>query len=175
MTEGRVPEFSDVEKQVREAWTRNKARELATQEAEKLVDQAASKSLKEAAAERADKVFETDRFTWLTSNLPPQMAAFGAQPRLSKVPGIDGAGNEFMSGVFSLDKGEAGVVTNTSKSEVYVVKVIDESSETDLRTDFIADVPTTEIQLAYSATNQVFRQRLDELQQEMELVFVGVQ
>ena len=172
--EGRLPEFDEVKEQVTQAWIESKARDIAQAEAEKLATQArGADSLKTTVgASNADKVTETGRFTWLTTNMPTGMM-FGARPRLTEVPGVEGVDAQFMKSVFDLQKGEAGVASNAAQDVVYVVKMIDESTTTEMRDDFVADFPMMEMQIASSQGYRLMQERMGELEEEMGVTFMG--
>lgn len=172
--EGKLPEFDEVEEQVTEAWSEGKAREIAKAEAEKLAARAKDDaSLKATVGDaNAKKVSETGSFTWLTTNMPSGMM-FGARPRLTEVPGVDGTDARFMRSVFELQEGDAGVATNASQDTVYVVKMIDESSTKELREDLIADFPMMQMQIASAQGYQLLQQRMNELETEMGVTYMG--
>ncbi len=125
-TAARVPKFEDpgVREQVLQAWKMIEARKLALEAAQALADDAAKadKPLKQAFAERSDlPIIAPPPFTWVTfGNVPLGSAPSAA--RLSDVPGIEHAGEEFMRTVFRLEPGQVGVAMNAPQTIAYVVQ-----------------------------------------------------
>lgn len=126
--------LDDVKTQVVEAWKRNKAFELAVEDAKKLADKAkTAKSLGEVVD--AAKVVTPPPFSWMTSG---SVAMGFGDPELSSVAGIELAGQEFMKAVFALKPGEAGVAPNQAHSTVYVVRVVGQDPTDEvLRSQFL--------------------------------------
>ena len=126
-TKERVPSFDDpgVREQVLAVWKMVKARDLATEEAKKLAEEArkAGKSLKEVFGDRPDLPVTTpEPFSWLTFGQVPLGSAPEAV-RLSEVAGIDMPGREFMQTVFGLKASEIGVAKNAPETVAYVVQL----------------------------------------------------
>lgn len=143
-TPERVPEFDEpgVRQQVLDAWKLVPARDLATQEAERLAAEArkAGRPLAQAFAGRKElQVLSPSPFTWLTfGNVPVWFRM--RPPQYSEVTGISGAGTDFMRSVFALKAGEVGLATDQPKSTVYLVHLADYSpSESVLWDMFVAD------------------------------------
>jgi hypothetical protein len=135
-----VPEFKDVQDQVRLSWKMLKARTLAAAKAQDYADQVNQqhKTLKEAFQFLPGViVHEIDSFTWLSRSTPmnpAQQGSFG----YTQLKGIDYAAQEFMQTVFSLEKGKAGVTMNQPKTVAYAVQLEDlQPSETVFRQQFV--------------------------------------
>jgi hypothetical protein len=126
------PSFEQARQQVKEAWKRQKAFELALAEAQKQADKAkGAASLGEVVSDPA-RVVTPPPFSWLTTG----SLAFGFnEPQLSSVPGIDLAGQEFMRAVFSLHPGEVGVAPNQAHTKVYLVRVVSQQPEESMLRD----------------------------------------
>jgi hypothetical protein len=117
-----IPKFTDkdVQAAIVAAWKRNKAFELAKQEAADLAAKAKGKELKEVVSD-ASKIITPPLFSWMTVGA---VAAGAGEPRLSQVPGIELAGPEFMEALCNLPVGEAAAAANFNQTVVYVAKVI---------------------------------------------------
>ncbi len=122
----RVPELDEIRSLVTRTWKLTQARELLQKKAQLLVEKAraANKPLKELFADDKNlKVLEPPTFSWLNRG-PAGGFNQQAAPRLSEVEGVVDGGDEFMRGVFALQKdGEVGVTMNRPKSIAYVVRV----------------------------------------------------
>jgi hypothetical protein len=118
-----------------EFWKKQQAFDLAKAEAQKLADKAkAAPALSEAVPD-ASKVVTTPLFSWVTAG---GMGMGMGQPELSRVPGIDLAGQEFMEGVFALEPSQAGIAPNQAHSKVYVVRVTTQNpGDEELRSRFL--------------------------------------
>ena len=81
------------------------------------------------------KVTDTGEFTWMTYGAT--RTGVGA-PRISMVPGVEYAGQQFMKDVSTLESGETVVTVNQPENKVYVVymKAVTTSDE-DLRQMFL--------------------------------------
>ena len=130
--EEREPDFEDpqVRQEVLRQWKLVQARALATQEAEKLAEEArkSGKTFKEFFAGRQDaQVIEAGPFTWLTyGDLPPMYWLQSQQPpRISEVEGVGSAGPDFMRTVFRLEAGGIGVAMNHPQTSAYVVRAVE--------------------------------------------------
>lgn len=135
-----VPKLADVKADVIKAWKTEKARPLALKRAEELAAKAASASSLEAGLAGVPGVEPklTGSFTWMTQGSIPQFTA-QVPPRLSEVPNVTDAGNEFMRKVFSLSEGQTGVAFNRPEDTAYVIRALQfEPSTFDLRTSFLA-------------------------------------
>jgi hypothetical protein len=163
-----VPEkdvkLADVREQVIAAWKKNKAFELAKEEAQALADKAQGvKSLQEVLPEGA-KVLTPAPFTWMTTG----SLAFGfGQPSLSAVDGIENVGDDFMRGVFSLSPGEAGIAPNAPHTRVYVVRVIAQSPTDDLLREQFLESGLDGMSIANREVFEVFVQWFDDLEKRM--------
>ncbi len=140
----RVPEFDEpgVRERVLEGWKLFHARDLATQEAERLAAEArkAGKPLAEAFAGQKDvRVLTPPPFTWLTfGNLPVWFRV--RPPQYSEVVGIPGAGEDFMRAIFALKPNEIGLAPDRAKATIYVVRLVEYSPSDSVLWDmFVAD------------------------------------
>lgn len=124
--EAKIPTLDDVREEVLLSWKQREARKLARQHAEGLADIAREPqftSLAQAFSDKSEiKVVDTGSFSWLTAGDVP-MNFGGNQLRLSEIPGVQGIGNDFMRGVFSLDPQSVGVFFNEPETAAYVVRV----------------------------------------------------
>jgi hypothetical protein len=171
-----VPTWDEpgVREQVLRAWQLLQARELATQQAERLADLArkspkARKSLKDVTAGSKEySVISPDPFTWMTFG--ETLLLGNRPPRLSAVKGVERLGMDFMRSVFALAPGEIGLAWNHPKSIIYVVHQVEYTPpEADLWKQFLnmrADF--------YLATGQydgiaIYQAWLKGLQQEADL------
>ena len=128
-----TPTFEEAREDVVAAWKRQKAYEIARQEAEELAKKAEkAESLKDVTDPNV--VITPPAFSWLSMGSVP----FGMnRPELSIVPGIELAGQEFMKDVFSISEGGAGTAVNQPHSRVYAVKVLKfEPKQEELRDRF---------------------------------------
>jgi len=118
-----------------EFWKKQQAFGLAKAEAQKLADKAKNAPALNEAVPDASKVITTPLFSWVTAG---GMGMGMGQPELSRVPGIDLAGQEFMEGVFALDPSQTGVAPNQAHSKVYVVRVTTQNpGDDELRSRFL--------------------------------------
>ncbi|MDD3470769.1 MAG: hypothetical protein PHE53_12445, partial [Thermoguttaceae bacterium] len=115
-----------VQETVTTAWKQIQSRELAEQEAAKLVKQVqdAKQPLRTVLADR--ELILPAPFAWMT-----QTNQY-SQPYLTQVEGIDRGGETFMKSVFSLKAGETGTAWNQAKTVLYVVNVEELSPGDDL-------------------------------------------
>jgi hypothetical protein len=119
-------ETTEIHRRVLHEWKMTQARSLARDAAAILATKSAKsgKPLKEAlASETGVSVIEAGPFSWLThGSVSPRM--FNAPPpRLSQVPGVNMAGEDFMETVFSMEPGEVKVAMNQPKTAAYVIQV----------------------------------------------------
>jgi hypothetical protein len=128
-----------------QAWTRQKAADLALKNAETLAKKAqeAKRPLSEAFAENPSvQLTRTDPFSRLTAG---DVTIVGGRPqqqpfRLSQPDGIVAAGPEFMDKVFELKDGEVGAVLNHDHSIAYVVRVAEHQLPPDeLRSAYLSE------------------------------------
>jgi len=131
----RVLKFTDpgVRDQVLRAWKLVQARGPALKAAKALAEEArqSGKPLAETFAGQADRnVVAPPPFSWITfGNVPTGSAPEAA--RLSTVPGVELAGEEFMKTVFGLEPGGIGAAMNAPETVAYVVRVIEFAPPTD--------------------------------------------
>jgi len=125
--------LADARKHVIDFWKRQKAFELAMVDAQKMADKAkAAPSLREVVAD-SGIVITSPPFSWMSTG----SLGFG-QPELSRVPGIDLAGQDFMQAVFSQKVNGAGAAPNQPHTRVYVVRVLSEQPDEErLRSQFL--------------------------------------
>lgn len=128
-----VVPYDKARPKVVEAWIKQRSVEAARKDAEALAAKAAkAASLKEVLTEdQAKKVMEPSPFTWLTRSDFPII--YGGRPRLTEVPGVPLAGEEFMQAVFGLKVGETGVAINQPHTTVHVVRIVAEEPSLDIR------------------------------------------
>ncbi len=122
----RVPKFDDpgVAAEVLRAWKMIEARKPATDEAKHLADEGRKSkgSLKQTFVNRPDlPVVTPPPFSWLTFGQVPTGSS--REVRMSRVPGVDLAGETFMETVFSLKPGQIGVAFNAPQTVAYVIRV----------------------------------------------------
>lgn len=159
----KTPTFEEARKDVIAAWKRQKAFEIAKQDAEALAKKAASAgSLKEVADE--SQVLTPPEFSWLDMGSLP----FGlSRPQLSPVVGIDYAGLEFMQAVFGLDEGQAGAAPNQPHTRVYTVKVLQLQPKVEELRDRFAESGFFEtMMIARGETQQTIMQQSQQLETE---------
>jgi hypothetical protein len=142
--------LAEARPQVVAAWKKQKAFELALEEAKrKLADPKAKSatSLREIVAADAAKLITPGPFSWLTSGAVP--FGFGA-PELSRVDGIDLAGREFMQAVYALEPGQTGIAPNQAHGTVYLVRLVSQQPEERLlRDQFMERGVTMEVMLVH--------------------------
>ena len=130
-----VPELAEVREEVITAWKTQKARQLASDEANKIAKKV--KSAEEPWKDALDLTKQsllvtTDPFTWLSG--------FGETPRISNVPSLDTVGQEFMQKVFTTPVGTASVAPNQGQNIYYVYRVAEVTPPTsELEARFAAD------------------------------------
>jgi len=122
-----VPRFDDkgMHEEVLLSWKMIKARDLAKKAAETLAEEAnkTGKSLKKAFVNRMDlRVVLPPKFSWMTVTNVALTSRQRPQARISPVAGVEMAQDEFMSTVFGLQPGQAGVAFNSPKTVIYVVR-----------------------------------------------------
>lgn len=142
-SEFKPTKLDDVKEAVAARWKEVKARPLAQKKAEELAAEArnSGKSLAETFASNNEvQVVETEPFTWMTygPGVHPLLAAMQGTPiRVDEVrekgvavgnaeidnKQIFAPGNDFMEGVYALQVGETGVVSNQPQNTVYLVRV----------------------------------------------------
>lgn len=174
-----TPELAEIRVEVEDAWKKIEARKLAEKQAQELAKKASSANtnLREALPEYAEKVQETNQFSWLImgnslSLFQPQ------QPQLSTVEGVDGVTWDFMEKVFALNEGQVGVVTNAAETVYYVVRVLGRTpSENVLRERFLREFPSGIDQvnaLLQDEYLEYYREWYGELEREMKVNWARV-
>lgn len=167
-----VPALADVRAEVIQAWKKNRAVLLAKEDAEKKSSQARAekKSLQELFANDKTKVIETEEFSWLTyGNIAP--GSFNP-PRLSEVIGVEAAGQDFMTAVFALHKGEVGVALDEPHSVVYVVRLAEEVKSTkQLDEDFFEGLRQGVDQLAMQNRFEITGEWYRDIGKEMKITW----
>ena len=115
------------------------------------------------------EVIESGQFTWMTAPSVPYLPA-----RLSTIPGIRFAGNDFMKEVFSLDKGDIGVASDNPEKTVYLVYLKSEASDPDqLKENFLRTGPSFEVQnLAASEARNLLSEWYTEYEKELEVEWI---
>ena len=111
-----IPEFSDVEDEIRAYWTHQKAIELAEKAAQEMADKAKANGEKLTAV-FPEKAAPTGEFTWFRPGR-------GAQATYGMPFGVESPGEDFMQASFSLENGEVGVAANESRDTIYVIQRI---------------------------------------------------
>ncbi len=160
-----VPTLDQAREDVIAAWKRNEALQLAKAEAERLAKAARpDQPLRETVGEKlADRVFETGPFSWMTRGATP--TGMGS-PTLSQVPGVEGAGPEFMRSVFRLQPGQTGVAVNEPRSVVFVVRLLDQMPDEDTRRQAFlrSGVTFDTMYMAYSERERLVQDWYEDLQ-----------
>ncbi len=169
-----VPPLDQIRDKVVRAWKLIKARELARQRAEEYAQQARSlnKPLTELFGSQANlKVTATEPFSWLTlGNIPADPSA---QPRLSAVEGVEGAGTDFMESVFSQQAGGVGIALNEPEDTVYVVKVLEFQPPAEaLRDQFASENPSRYMSAAADAQRAIYQAWLADLNREADVTWL---
>ena len=108
------------------AWKQFKARDLAMEEAGKLMAQVRSEEGSLQSTLTDHEVITPLPFSWLTQQ------RYGTPPVLSPVIGIDKVGDGFMRSVFSLKAGETGTAWNQTKTALYMVHIVEYPQSEDL-------------------------------------------
>ena len=128
-SEQSVPTLDEARESIINYWKRNKAVEIAIQEAEKIandLNQDSDKLLNELYPEKAKL---TGQFTWFSSF---GRFAYGAPE------GVKSPGEEFMGVAFDLQPRKAGFALNELRDEAYVIQSVQpEDAQTDLAADYI--------------------------------------
>lgn len=120
--EPETPTLDDVRDQVVAAWKLDQARPKAEERAkalQALLDAAPEAPIAEALGTEGIAVLEPGPFTWTNAGL----TGAATEPRLTRVPGLDQVGPDFMQSVFSTAEGATGVAFNHPRTEVYVFRV----------------------------------------------------
>jgi len=136
-----TPSFDAARETVEKVWRNVEARKLAMEKARALVGvagggQERSDEPREASLSGKEgiEVLQAGPFTWLDQG----MVAFGGRPQVSKVPGLESPGDEFMQTVFGLDAGGLGVAFNEPQTVCYCIRLVSLTPDEDaLRTRFL--------------------------------------
>jgi len=125
--EAYVPKFENAKNEVLNAFKMIEARKLALAQAQDYADQVKKQQaeLQEVFKFRPELHPSKDigPFTWLSvpsTALNPEMQA---PPQLTKVPGLDKIGDDFMRTVFTMDVGSTGKAMNAPQTIVYVIQL----------------------------------------------------
>ncbi|MCA9197037.1 MAG: SurA N-terminal domain-containing protein [Planctomycetales bacterium] len=135
--DGYVPTLEQCREEVIQVAKQQKALELAQKAAEEARNKvkASGKTLSEYFADMPNKtVVDSGLFSWMNSG----GMAYGMQPQISQVPGVEYAGNDFMASVFALSDQQIGTAVNNPETVVYLVQVTQEETDPDkLRQSFL--------------------------------------
>lgn len=166
----RVPELKDIRDQVAFAWKTKQARAEARKLAEELAVKArqSSQTLAEQFSDRDVK--RTNAFAWYETDLSGE---FNPQPRptrISRVDGVDDAGDEFMQTVFGLDVDQIGTAMNNPENICYVIRVTTQTPSRDKLYDaFMVDHFQTYQQFSQGDVMKRARASLDSLLAEANI------
>ncbi len=149
-----------------------KAFQLAREQANKEAERARSSSMSLGAMFGNDpnrKVIETDPFSWMTPANVPYLP-----PSVSRVPGIDYAGSEFMKAVFEQQVGGVGVAPDNPHKSVYLFTVKSEQPELEkLRDAFMRSGLTSGIaQLAQLENRELMSKWYQDFEKELGVEWV---
>lgn len=139
-TAEKLPTLDQVHKKVIREWRLGQARELARKKAAEDTQKARENggSLEEIfGKDEGVKINKVGPFTWYTMGTAPSDPGAG-QPRLSQVPDLTDAGQDFMKTVFGLAPSEYGWTMNEPQMAAYVIRLLEfEPSTEQLRDDFV--------------------------------------
>lgn len=110
-----VPAFKEARADIVKFWKKQKAVELAMEEANKMAEQINSSNGRTLIELYPIKSVPTGGFKWFTTN-------FGS-PEISNPTGVNGTSQEFMKTTFSLNVKQAGAAPNFLRDTVYVIQV----------------------------------------------------
>jgi hypothetical protein len=163
----RVPELNEVRDEVARALKMRQALDLAKQDAQQVADKLNETNQRPSdifAGDPNRKVIEASSVTWMSSTAVPYLP-----PRLSRVPGIEHPGDDFMRSVFSLAPGQAGTAVDNPQKIVYVVAVTSvDSDEEQLRTQFLqAGTSAETVQLAQRDGQRQLQQWYAKLEKDL--------
>jgi hypothetical protein len=137
-----VPTLKEARDEVVGAWKRAQARKLVVSEANQVLDTAkkGEGSLFDRVPEKAEKIFLTNEFSWLSS-MNSRFQDLGLGPYgISPVENVEVPTEAFMKEVFSKRANELGVVNNAGESVYYVFRIARLSpAEETMREMFLAD------------------------------------
>jgi len=161
-----VPKFDDpgVRGRVLQTWKMIEARPLALKAATAIAAEVgkSKRSLKQAIGQRPDlKVVTPPAFSWITFGNVPLGSAPGAA-RISTIPGIDMAGEEFMRAVFHLTSDQTDAALNAPQTVAYVIQMTELNPSQDvLWQQFEVDDFSKYAPAAYADRQQIARAWLD--------------
>ncbi len=117
------PDLAEVRDEVVYAWKLDQARKFAKKAAESAAKTAREKrsALSEALAAEGRTFIDTGAISWMTGGSVGLQA--GGMPQLGVIPGVRNVTDEMMHTIFRLQPGEIGVVTDSTKTVYYVVRV----------------------------------------------------
>ncbi|MDX1961776.1 MAG: hypothetical protein SFX18_01405 [Pirellulales bacterium] len=140
----RVPDWSEsaIQQQVTTAWKMIEAKKLATQQAETWAAKARAENRSIIDLHGLDTqipaAITVSDFAWLQQT---NLTSFDEPPlyEITKVPGIDQAGETFMQTVFSLPVNGIGVTSNQPGTQVYIVQVTKARDLEKLREQYLTE------------------------------------
>ena len=133
----RIPKLDEIRDEVVRAAKHAKALEAAKKYADEMVESLRTSGQRPSDVYRNNpdrKVIVSPSMSWMTANVP------GAPPRLTSIPGIEYAGQDFMESVFALDvnQNQYGTAVDQPQKNVYAVMVTSvDTQEDELRTQFV--------------------------------------
>lgn len=134
--EPRIPELEEIEDQVKHQWKRQKAVEMArvfVEEKEKLARKE-KMPLAQCGLDLGERtIIHTGDIHWMTIGNAP--LGDGGAPRLGMIPGVPGAGFDFMKTVFRTAPEDVCVVVDEPEENVYLVRVESAKPEVVVRRD----------------------------------------
>ena len=144
-----TPEFEEARDYVLAAWKLREAAKLAQAAADKFAESAKAEGA-DFAALAADKLVETERFSFLELPTAAPNFASQAQPQLAEIreKGVEAGeafrdnkaivapGWDFNETAFGMNVGDVAVVANQPKNRVFVLKLTEKDSEDALRENF---------------------------------------
>ncbi len=165
----RVPELTEVRAEVVRAIKLKQAIQLAKDDAAAAAKMLTEKHQRPSDVYRTDanrRVLKVDSITWMT----PSVA--GVQgPRVSRVPGIQYPGDEFMKTVFGLDVDQAAMVLDHPQDTAYAVFVTNVDVDTSqLRQQFVQTGPTADtVAIAYYENNAAQENWYRQIERDLKL------
>jgi len=134
--EPRIPELDEIRDAVVLRWKQQKAVDKAMTFADEQAEIArgANKSLAQCDIDLAGRtIVQTGDISWMTGGNVPMGG--GGAPRLGSIPGVPGAGFEFMKTVFRTPRGGICVAIDEPKENVYLVRVESTKPDDTVRRD----------------------------------------
>lgn len=167
----RVPEFKEVEEEVKKFIKQSKAFDLAMEEAKSKQKQVNDKRTETMGNIFGEQAVVTGGFSWFTT--------FG-EARYSMPNGVTSPGEEFMSTAFGLAKLEAGVAPNATKDTIYVIQAIEPARNvSESGYDFLSNqyfkykrIPNEAFQVGQRYTRDLSLTWNEELQKQMNFKFL---